>query len=382
MTLLTKSLFVMGMGCPALLWYAVNEPEYLPPPDASAQRRMRLGSEAGAYARNYFPGGIFIQGKEALAQTRALLEQAKPLYEATFTHQNLLCKVDVLLKAQDKYDIVEVKSSTSVKPEHLYDVAFQTHVLKKEGLGIARSCILHINSTYNRKEQLEPQELFTLVDVTEQIAPILETIEEDIKRLQSVLAGPKPDVPPGKHCANAKCPLALKANSALPEHNVTQLYRNTGSTFLEQGIIKIADIQGGLNKKQFIQYQATRDNTVAVNKKHLKQWLDGLNHPITHFDFETIDFALPKWINTRPYMQIPFQYSAHIEHQDGQIEHIEYLHTGEDDPRPALLKHMNDHLPKKELSLRTTPRSRRIDSRSSPLPSQTTPPSSTTSSRD
>ena len=55
--------------------------------------------------------------------------------------------------------------------------------------------------------------------------------------------------------------------------------------------------------------------------------------PRTWLDFETIGFALPRWVGMRPYAQAPFQFSAHVEAADGHIEHREFLSLDGSDPR-------------------------------------------------
>ena len=59
----------------------------------------------------------------------------------------------------------------------------------------------------------------------------------------------------------------------------------------------------------------------------------GWAFPRTWLDFETIAFAVPRWIGTRPYQQVPFQFSAHVEAADGTIEHHEFLSLDGTDPR-------------------------------------------------
>lgn len=52
-----------------------------------------------------------------------------------------------------------------------------------------------------------------------------------------------------------------------------------------------------------------------------------LAYPRYHFDFETVQFAVPIWPGTRPYQQIPFQWSCHTERAPGKIEHQGHFDT-------------------------------------------------------
>ena len=64
-----------------------------------------------------------------------------------------------------------------------------------------------------------------------------------------------------------------------------------------------------------------------------------LSYPLYFRDFETINPAIPPYDGLRPYEQIPFQASIHIQRTDGgKIEQVEYLGDGKTDPRPGLVK--------------------------------------------
>jgi hypothetical protein len=70
-----------------------------------------------------------------------------------------------------------------------------------------------------------------------------------------------------------------------------------------------------------------------------------VEYPRTWLDFETIGFAVPRWVGTRPYQQVPFQFSAHVEAEDGFIEHREFLSLDGRDPRRACAEALVAMLP-------------------------------------
>jgi len=49
-------------------------------------------------------------------------------------------------------------------------------------------------------------------------------------------------------------------------------------------------------------------------------------------DFETIRFAVPIWKGTRPYQQIPFQFSVHRLSPAAKVEHVSFLDLSGNDP--------------------------------------------------
>jgi predicted RecB family nuclease len=56
-------------------------------------------------------------------------------------------------------------------------------------------------------------------------------------------------------------------------------------------------------------------------------------YPIHFLDFETIGPAIPKYGGTRPYQTVPFQWSNHVMHENGNLERQEYLCLEDKDPR-------------------------------------------------
>jgi len=50
--------------------------------------------------------------------------------------------------------------------------------------------------------------------------------------------------------------------------------------------------------------------------------------------------TVPRFDGQRPYQQIPFQYSLHILHEDGLLEHREFLADETRDPRPDFIAHL------------------------------------------
>ena len=90
------------------------------------------------------------------------------------------------------------------------------------------------------------------------------------------------------------------------------------------------------------QYKA---QTTHIDKEAIQAFLETLTYPIYHLDFETFQQAIPRWKGVKPFMQIPFQYSLHIEHSDGRLEHREFLVEEGSDPREALAQQLCADIP-------------------------------------
>jgi hypothetical protein len=50
-----------------------------------------------------------------------------------------------------------------------------------------------------------------------------------------------------------------------------------------------------------------------------------LSLPFAYLDFETVSFAVPEIVGTRPFEQLPFQWSVHLELGTDDVRHAEYL---------------------------------------------------------
>lgn len=152
---LTKSKFQLAMECPTKLYYD-GKPEYsnLKSEDSFLLALAEGGYQISALAKAYYKDGIeitAIDNERALEETAKLLEQDSViLFEAAIRFDNLLIRVDVLIKENDHLTIVEVKSKSISSEDktpffvfrggkaieskwkpYVYDAAFQKYVLAK-----------------------------------------------------------------------------------------------------------------------------------------------------------------------------------------------------------------------------------------------------------
>jgi len=345
---LSKSKYISGLQCPKLLWTQINEPEEIPVPDAVTQYIFDQGHVVGEYAKRLFPGGIDIPHDDFMENvdtTKMLLAERKPLFEAGILSGKIYSRLDIVTPVnKDEWDIIEIKSSTSVKDVHIDDVSFQKHCCEQAGLKI-RTCKLgHINSKYVKNGEIDPTELFVLEDISTQVEEISKGIEERVLNLLEVISNTTcPEVSIGKHCfAPYECSLREKCWGFLPENSIFDLRGGKTKQFsiYERGVISISDIPNDipLSRQQQIQKECVITGTTHVEKEEIRLFLDMLKYPLYYLDFETMGPAIPIYDGTRPYQTIPFQFSLHIVEDDGTAPvHHSFLADGIDDPRPQLL---------------------------------------------
>jgi hypothetical protein len=350
---LSKTKYLEGLKCPKLLWYAYNRKEALSAVDAATQAVMDQGKRVGKLAQTLFPGGISIQrdympDKQAEKSLEAA-QLRKPLFEAGFIYKQAYAIADILTPvAKDAWDLIEVKSSSSVKEEHYGDVAFQKYVYEGAGLKIRTCQLMYINNQYVREGELEPKKLFATEDITKQCDALIPEIEAQTAALFAAIRDNEaPRVACGPHCDTPyPCPLEDLCWAFLPlKGHIFCLYSGAKKAYelMERGVLRITDIQADvdLSDKQHIQVTCHKTGTPHIDKKGIRAFLDTLNYPFCFLDFETMNPAIPAYDHSRPFEVIPFQYSLYIvRDKDGRPEQHSYLAPGDKDPRPEILKQL------------------------------------------
>jgi hypothetical protein len=215
----------------------------------------------------------------------------------------IYCRVDILNPVnQDEWDIVEVKSSGSVKNVNLHDVSFQKLCVDSAGVKIRKSYLAHINTRYVRDGEINPHELFGLDDVSDEMKSISDGIRNRvIKMLRTMDLASCPKAAIGSRCSYPyQCSLT-ECWDALPEHHVFTLSGGDKSDALyRSGVIDIAAIPAvyELNDKQRIQCDCVIAGTAHVDKEAIRRFLGGLEYPLYYLDFETFGTAVPLFNGT------------------------------------------------------------------------------------
>ena len=339
--LLTKSKYLNGLQCPKLLWTVFNGS--LPEVDAATQYLFDQGHLINGFSRQWFPDGVLLSEDDFMGnveKTKEALKLRKPLFEPGFLVDDLYARADILVPVGDQWDLIEVKSSTEVKDVHIQDVAFQKFVYQKAGLRIRNCSVMIINNQYVKDGDIDPKQLLKVEDVT--VLVDTDGMQARIDDMFRVISSGRPDTPIGPQCNDPyDCALIDDCWAFLPDFSVTDLYYLGKKKWdlISQGILSIADVPDGyLNDKQKIQKAAVVSGSAHVDKGGIGEFLSSLEYPLYYLDFETVNPAVPLWDGCHPYQQVPFQFSLHIQHEDGRLEHFEYLHSGVDDPRPAFLE--------------------------------------------
>ncbi|MBN2816036.1 MAG: DUF2779 domain-containing protein [Campylobacterales bacterium] len=358
---LSKSLYTRGIQCPKALWLKKYKPSVLTPPDEAAQAVFETGNVVGDFACELFPEGREVaftrDYAEMIATTKQWLEDGvQDIYEATFNFDGILIMVDILHIDGDGVSIYEVKSSTEVKDIYLHDVSIQYYVLENLGFSVKSANVVHINNEYVRGDELDINELFKVVDVTSEVVELQANIPTILEEFEVYLRNreDEPNIDIGKHCnkpyeCDAK-EYCWRVQRAIPEYSIFNIF-NLGSKkqveLYSRGIINIEDVPDDfdMTANQAQAVQNYKSKTSYIDKENINSFLQNFTYPIYHLDFETYQQAIPEFKGIKPFEQIPFQYSLHIEHEDGTLEHKEYLSQDSIDSRFELAKRLCEDIP-------------------------------------
>lgn len=337
---LSKSKYCKLVQCPKILWMNKYKSNVAVP--TAREAVLANGTAVGELARNLFGDYTNIEFNTDLnimvEDTKKMLK-SKPniITEASFNYDNNFCSVDILKNNLDCVEIYEVKSSTDVHDIYLDDASYQYFVLSNLGLNVKKVCIVYINKQYVRDKELEIEKLFNIQDITD-IAKlkqdeIKKTIEMANKYMDEYNGDNEPNTDIGMHCFNPyKCEFWEYCTRNLPKPNVFDIDggMHTSKKFEKyyEGKISFRDLQNeNLNSKFLEQIDFELNNLKPkIEKEAIKGLMDSLKYPLYFIDYETYQLAIPEVEGTKPYQQLPFQYSLHIIKEKGaSIQHKEFL---------------------------------------------------------
>lgn len=352
--ILSKSTFLRGVNCKKSLYLNANHDELRDPLDESAQRRMQEGRRVGELARDRFPGGVLVQPGApfnvvaALARTQELIEGGEAIiYEAALQADGVLAFLDILVRGDGGWRLYEVKSTTKAKVEHVLDVALQVHLLRRSGMDVEEAAVLHLNRDYVRQGDLDLQALFTPESVLEDVNALLPSIAVEIEACKMTLGGGViPEIDIGPYCRDpVVCDFYGHCWAHIPTPSVFNVSFLGAKKFdlYNRGIVRIEDIPDDypLNKRSSFHVESHKAWRETVDQIAIRAFLEGLDYPLHFLDFETFNLSIPPFDGVKPYMQIPFQYSLHV--QDGigaELKHSGFLAKAGTDPRLPLLERL------------------------------------------
>jgi len=350
----SKSKLMALRQCEKRLWLEVLRPE-LREDSERAEYRFQVGHQVGDMARDLFDPehkGVFIDIEKegfaaAFARSAELLQQNQPIFEAGLCGGGALAFADVMLPLVDcgklSWQMIEVKSSTSVKDYHRDDIAVQAYVATVNGIRLDSVSLAHIDSSWTYPGNGDYSGLLKVNALTEEALSRHEEVLAWVQRANEVVENPQePAVTIGAHCdAPFECGFYpyCSREAPNPEFPVNWLPRFPAAKvreLAESGIDDLRNVPDAmLNARQHLVKTHTLENRTYFDAQGAATDLAPYPLPAYYLDFETIQFPVPIWAGTRPYQQIPFQFSLHLVTEDGELEHAEFLELSGNDPSSA-----------------------------------------------
>jgi hypothetical protein len=364
---ISKSRFLSGCQCEKKMYFDVFRKDLRPAITSAQQAVFDSGHQIGALAQQLYPGGRDankdVNGNWGIAINRTkawLAEGAQTIYEATFSIDGGFAALDILHHQDGQCWAIEVKSSGEIKEYYITDASYQYFIMKTAGVTPDRFFLMHINKDYIKKRAIEVEKLFKLEDITKLVLDNQEAIMAKHKMLVATLeTKEEPNKEIGKHCGKPfVCDYKHLCWTHLPDNSVFDIYlaKEKAWDLYKRGIYSLMEAPEEVftNKRQLVQINGAKTNTIQTDPDKLSAFMSSLSGPLYFFDFETINPTLPILDQSRPFQQVPFQYSLHITDIDGNImEHREFLaepndfsHPRGTDPRRKLLEQLKKDIPK------------------------------------
>jgi hypothetical protein len=356
MAVLSKSKILAYLQCPKRLWLEVHHPG-LRTDSSATTASFATGHAVGDVARTIYDPhgvGIFLDISKLglrglIAATQGALEQRKTIFEAGFQANGTLSLADVLIPVEDPsgtaWRMVEVKSSAGVKDYHVKDLAVQTAIATQAGIRLTKISLAHVDNTWSYPGNGQYDGLLKEVEQTNRVRDFGTDVARwlhDAHLIAKLSYAPARST--GGHCSDPyECGFLAHCSSSEPkvEHPVSWLPRvqtkALKALLAAPGVKAMEDVPDNLlNDLQLRVKKHTLADTVYLDSERAGAAL--AKHPLPGYflDFETIAFAVPIWAGTRPYEQVPFQFSMHyLQARDQEPQHSEFLDlTGNNPTRP------------------------------------------------
>ena len=347
---LSKSKLLAFKQCPKRLWLEVHKPK-MKEDGAATQASYAIGNQVGDIARDLYDPhkkGTLIEiapGKfgDALAESKALLESDKPVFEAGFSAKGALVFADVMLPDEARpgsWRMIEVKSSTSVKDYHRLDAAIQAYVAKQTGVSLSAISLAHIDNQFVYEGDGQYRGLLRENDLTNETSNREQEVVQLIAAAQRTAdEEEEPSLATGRQCREPyECGFLTycQANEATAKAPATWLpsrHNKELAALVVNNSVEMAGVPDELlNEKQLLVKRCTISGEAFVDLDGAREALPEVDGAAYFMDFETVNPAIPIWQGARPYQIMPFQFSVHEQSYSGDLGHHEFLDISGEDP--------------------------------------------------
>jgi hypothetical protein len=336
--MITKSDFMVYLDNPLHFWASKHNQLENDEPSAFARFLMEQGRAIEEPAKEYIV--------ECMANQ---FSRYKFFWQPTYTDGEFQIRADAVIYDQDagEYDLIEIKASTNIKPEHRYDMTFQALVFEAN-LPLRDSYLVYLNKEYVRQGEVDIKQLFIAEKLTSDVNELKEVVQH--KRVEAVRIARLNSPDPLDGCLRPReciCPSLCHPN--LPENPIFNIPRigKKALDLKEKGILSIKDIPDDypLSARQLQEVQMVKTDQPIIQHEAIREQLAALQFPLYFLDYETNNPSIPHFDGFHPFQHIVFQYSLHrIDTPDAELQHFEYLSTEPEHPEPRLLEPLSKQI--------------------------------------
>ncbi len=337
--MLTKSDFLLFLDSPIHYWARINNRATPKPLSLFDQHLFEQGKEAERLAKRYI--------YEVVAPSYA---DAEVLWQPTYKANELESRADAVIydHKDDVYDVYEIKSSTSVKKEHEFDVTFQS-IAYEANIKVRNIFLVYLNGEFIKNGEINIAELFSTINMNEQVAERRDEVAIAIQEALAVAGLKAPDSleaclnPSDCICVDI-CHPDLQSGSIF---EINGLRKNKKQELLKMGVSTILDVPEDyvLPTGQLKQVQVAKVGKPIIETEEIQKEISSLEFPLYFVDYEAFNPAIPYFDGYKPYQYIPFQYSLHIVDKQGEeTTHFEYLDADQGDPGERLAQQLLENI--------------------------------------
>lgn len=344
---ISKYIFLNAIVCPTLGWLMRSGADLKQTLMLGERFRIEQGNEVGQRARGLYPEGVLVKNVDLVAASEETWELisnpcVSVIFEGTFLIEGYAAKTDILMRSDDGWRMIEVKSSVKDKEDFIDDMAYSLMVLDKAGLKISKASLLLISKAF--RLGMSPENLFVEIDHTDEVMERADAFNSLWKQIDSITGSPdKPDPVSCYECRDCvhsgEC--VLKGIDD-PIFDLPRLNQSKFEDLRKLNILDLADIPKdfSLTDNQVIVRDCVQTNKIFI-RSELKNELDSILWPACYLDFETMMTAIPLYPDIAPYTQIPVLYSIHKCSKPGEvIGHHAYLADYRKDSRRELAENL------------------------------------------
>lgn len=355
MNILSKSELLASRQCPKRLWLEIKKPELRI--DAPVEKiRLNLGQQLKAIARRLYDtkgdAETVVLGsdgeKAVLSRSRALLTSSAPIFDAVFSASNVQITADVMLPSlhvgNRAWHLLHVRTSTLARSHHYDDLAVQAFVARRAGVPLVRVGLAHIDGNWTYTGDKQYQGLLVVSDMTAKVMNREDEIHQWVLDAERVLnRKDEPDHYMGSHCNEPHaCGFQqhCRTQERPVEYPISWLPRSQSAALKAHldtpGTNDMRQVPSAmLDDRQRRVKEQTLSGGVFFDSKSAAADLAPYNLPVSFLAFESVQFGLPTWKNTRPFQHIAFQFSVHWLGRTPELEHESFIDLSGNDPSLA-----------------------------------------------